>query len=134
MGEEKDPAIPAVRQTSSQLRLASQNAPKGKIVLQDQMANFTPAVPVRSEREMLLDFYCKKPRFSLIILILGMSSLYSIGAAISRGRARTTISSTPRLLPTPRCASAWFSRPDTGPLSPHTKQKRNPYTPSGGSI
>jgi hypothetical protein len=77
MGEEKNPTMLAAPQTSSQLRLALQNAPQDKIVLQDQMTNFTPAVPVLSERKMLLDLYCKKPRLSLTILsCLGMSSLY----------------------------------------------------------
>lgn len=49
-------------------------------MLQYQSPDLNPAVPIRVELEVLLDFYGKKPSVSLMILIcLYISSSYTIG-------------------------------------------------------
>jgi hypothetical protein len=86
MRQEEYPAMPAMLQATSQLGFRPQNGPQDRVIIQNQTANLLLAIPRGAEREMALDFYCKKPRVSLTILIvLGMPSSYSIGASVSSG-------------------------------------------------
>jgi len=80
MGNEQNPAMPTARQASLQLRLRPHNRAQDEIVLLDQIADLPLAPPPRRKLEVLLDFYCKKARLSLIILMcLYMPSSYPIG-------------------------------------------------------
>lgn len=69
MGEEEYPAMPAALQAPSQVGLGSQNRPQDDVILKDETAGLAPAVPVRPELKTPLDPYCKKPRFSLMMLM-----------------------------------------------------------------
>lgn len=69
MGEEKDAAMLAASQATSQMGLGSQHGPQDDIVFQDEAANLATAVPVRLKLKMPLDPYGKKPRLSLMMLM-----------------------------------------------------------------
>jgi len=49
--------------------MGSQNRPQDDIILQDEIADLAPAVPVRLKLKTRLDPYGKKPRLSLRILM-----------------------------------------------------------------
>jgi len=69
MGQEENAAMAATGQGSQQARFGPKNGSQDEIVLQHESAYLALAVPVPAELEMLLDFYGKKPRFSLMILM-----------------------------------------------------------------
>jgi hypothetical protein len=92
MGDEENPAMTAASQTLPQFWMGSQHRPQDEIILQYQVANVAAVVPVGPELEMLLDFYCKKPKLSLMILMeLGMPLSYSIDTSVSRAKTRTAL-------------------------------------------
>ncbi len=89
MGEEENPAMTAASPVSPHFRMGSQHRAQDEIILKHKVANFPAAVPSSPELEMLLDFYCKKPKLSLMILMdLGMPLSYSIDTSVSRAKAR----------------------------------------------
>jgi hypothetical protein len=69
MSQEENPAMPASGQAWPQVGFGPQNGPQDEIVLQHESARLAPAVPIRAELEMLLDFYYKNARLSLMILM-----------------------------------------------------------------
>jgi len=69
MGDEENPTMLAASQASPQVGMGSQNRPQDDIILQDEIAGFAPAVPVRPELKAPLDPYDKKPRLSLMMLM-----------------------------------------------------------------
>jgi hypothetical protein len=68
MGEEKDPAMPAPRQASSQPGLGSEHRSQQHVILQHQSGHPLRSIPLRRTREILRDLNCKKPRLSLKVL------------------------------------------------------------------
>jgi len=70
IGEEEYAAMPASSQVSPQVRFRFQNGPEDKIVLQDKFPNLDSAVPIWEKLIILPDFYSKKPRVSLMMLIV----------------------------------------------------------------
>jgi hypothetical protein len=86
MGQKENPAMPATAQTAPQIGSVSQHGPQHDVILLHQSADFAVTVPIRTEAEMLLDLDYDKPRVSLIILMLFVTSLsYPIDAPVSRG-------------------------------------------------
>jgi hypothetical protein len=86
MGQKENPAMPATAQTVPQMGLAPQHGPQHDVILLHPGAHFALAVPIRTEVEMLLDLDYYKPRVSLIILTLFVTSLsYPIDAPVSSG-------------------------------------------------
>ena len=78
--------MPATAQKAPQIGSASQHAPQHDVILLHQSTGFALAVPIQTEVEMRLDLDYKKPRVSLIILMLFVMFLsYPIGAPVSRG-------------------------------------------------
>ena len=55
MGEEEDPSVPAADEVGPKLGQAPQGVAQDEVVRQDQVAHLASAVPVREEREPLLD-------------------------------------------------------------------------------
>jgi len=85
ISEKKDAAVPASGQAPSPVRLASQHRSHELVILQDQLPDLRPAIPVPRKLKMLRDRYCKKPKLSLKILTLeSMSSSYRIATSVSR--------------------------------------------------
>jgi hypothetical protein len=86
MGQKEYPAMHASTATSSQIRSPLQHGPQHDVVLLHQITDFTLAVPIGTELEMLLDFRYNKPNVSLMMLMLFDTSLsYPIDASVSRG-------------------------------------------------
>lgn len=81
MGQEEYPAMPTARQTLPEAGFGPQHGPEHEIVLQHQIPDLAmPAVPIRPELKMFLDFCNQKPSVSLMILIfLDTASSYTIG-------------------------------------------------------
>ena len=93
--QEENPAMTAALQVAPQVGLDSQNRALSLIVLQNKVANLVCAIPVRTKLKMRLDLYCKKPSVSLMMLmVVSMSSFYSIDAFASSGRTGTVLSRT----------------------------------------
>ncbi len=65
MREEKDPAMPAPDQASSQERLGSQNRSQQHVILQHQSNHFSGSIPLRRKLEMRRDLSCQKPKIWL---------------------------------------------------------------------
>ena len=82
----------AAFKVGAQVGLASQNRTLSLIVLQNKIANLSLAIPVRTKLKMRRDLYCKNPSVSLMMLmVLSMSSFYSIDASVSSGRTGTVL-------------------------------------------
>ena len=75
MGKEEDPAMPASGQAGPQARLGLQDGSQDNVELKDKTGHIVQAVPSQAELKMLLDFYDKKPRVSLTILVYCCMSL-----------------------------------------------------------
>jgi hypothetical protein len=85
MSEEKDPAIPAPRQASSQQGLGSENRSQQHVILQNQSDHPLRSIPLRRTLEILRDLNCKKPRLSLKVLTYWKTpSSYPTGNRLSR--------------------------------------------------
>ena len=85
MRQEKDPAMPAPGQASSQQRLGSQNRSQKYVILQNQSPHPFPSIPLGRKLEILRDLNCKKPRLSLKMLMFWKtSSSYSTDNLLSR--------------------------------------------------
>jgi len=78
--DEGDAAMHALCLTSSQVGMVLQNRLQDVTVLLNEPANLILVVPVRRKLVSFLDFYCKKPKLSHIILMfLHTPSSYPIG-------------------------------------------------------
>jgi len=62
IGKKQNPAMPAALQVGPQIGPLAQQRPNLGIVRPNQIARLAPAMPIRLELEMLLDFACYKPR------------------------------------------------------------------------
>jgi hypothetical protein len=88
MREKPNPAVRAISHARLQLRVRLQNGVQRRLVAEHQRPGRFRLVPIRPERESLLDSDDKKARFSVIMSILHTASSYPIDAPASRGRAR----------------------------------------------
>lgn len=85
MRQEKDPAMPAPGQASSQQQPGSENRSQKYVILQNQSPHPFPSIPLRRKLEILRDLNCKKPRLSLKMLMFWKtSSSYSTDNLLSR--------------------------------------------------
>ena len=69
VGEEEDTAVPAPLEARPQMGFGFQDGAQDEVVLKDKPAHLALSVPVPAEPEELLNFYDKKPRLSLTMLI-----------------------------------------------------------------
>jgi hypothetical protein len=74
MRQEKDPAMPAPGQASSQQRLSSENRSQKYVIFQNQSPHPFPSIPLGRKLEILRDLNCKKPRLSLKVLMFWKTS------------------------------------------------------------
>ena len=72
--------MPAAGPARPEVRPVRKHDPHGEIVLADEITHLAGSVPVRAELEMPVDFYGKKPRVSLMILMY-----LSIALVLSHG-------------------------------------------------
>jgi hypothetical protein len=86
VGDEEDPAVTAPSEKPPHLGLVPQDGAQDDVVIQYDRAHLAPAVPLRDGLEALLDFYEKKPRVSLTMLILLFSMLSSYQPATNSSR------------------------------------------------
>ena len=85
MRQEKDPAMPAAGQASSQQRPGSENRSQKYVILQNQRPHPLPSIPLRRKLEILRDLNCKKPRLSLKMLMFWKTtSSYLTDSLLSR--------------------------------------------------
>ncbi len=85
MSQEKDPAMPAPGQASSQEGLGSENRSQQHVIFQNQSCHPLPSIPLRRKLEILRDLNCKKPRLSLKVLTYcKTSSSYPTDNLLSR--------------------------------------------------
>ncbi len=114
--DEGDPAVPAPNEKLPYLRLVPQDGVKDDVVFQHEPAHLAAGVPViiRGGLKALLDFYEKKPRVSLTILILlfCMLSSYLPATNSSRGKTKAFLSEQ-----SAAPAALFQNRGDPGPLS-----------------
>lgn len=90
----------AALEAGPQLRSGFEQGPQDEVVLQDEPAHLQLVMPPRTELEETLDFYGKKARFSLMMLILFCTlPSYQAATTSSRGRAGAFFAgNAPRLL------------------------------------
>jgi hypothetical protein len=88
--------VRAMSHARLQLRMRLQNGIQRRLVAEHQRSGRIVLVPIRPERESLLDGDDKKARFSVTIAILCTTSSYLIDAQASRGGARFFSCAAPR--------------------------------------
>jgi len=89
MREKPNPAVPAVRHAPLKLGTGLQDRVQRGLILPNNRPGAIVLVPIRTEREKLLDGYGKKARLSVMMAMdLGTPSSYLLDANASRGRAR----------------------------------------------
>ena len=69
VGEKEDPAVRAPAEASPEVGLGLQQGAQHEVVLKDEAASLALAVPGQAELKAALDFYDKKARVSLTMLI-----------------------------------------------------------------
>jgi hypothetical protein len=88
MREEANPAVLAGNGAAEKLRMSLQNRVQRRLILPDRRLGAVVLVPIRANREKLLDGYCKKTKLSVMMLNVVTPSSYPFDAKASRGRAR----------------------------------------------
>ena len=89
MSEKPNPTAQAGNGATLKLGMGLQNRVQGGLILQDKRLGAIVLMPIRPNREKLLDAYGKKAKLSVIILtFFTTSSSYHLGAKATRGRAR----------------------------------------------
>jgi len=89
MSEKPNPTAQAGNGATLKLGVGLQNRVQGGLILQDKRLGAIVLMPIRPNREKLLDAYGKKAKLSVIILtFFTTSSSYHLGAKATRGRAR----------------------------------------------
>ena len=77
MGEKQYVAMPALRQALSQVGLFFENTTNNPIILRNNTANLSFAVPIRNKLKKGVNLYYKKAKCSLMSLMyLGIPSLF----------------------------------------------------------
>jgi hypothetical protein len=56
MGQEEDATLAATAQTGPQIRVRAEDQPQLDVILPDQSADATAAIPIRDALKLLLDF------------------------------------------------------------------------------
>ena len=88
MSEKPNPAVQTGNSATLKLGMGLQNRVQRGLILQDKRLGAIVLMPIRANREKLLDAYGKKAKLSVIILMLFTPSSYHLGAKATRGRAR----------------------------------------------
>jgi len=89
MREEANPAVAAPHRAVLQISTIPQDGIHRQLILTDERKNAIVLVPILAKRENFRDGYRKTARFSVkILIVLDISSSYSLDAKASRGRAR----------------------------------------------
>ena len=109
MREEANGAVAAVHRAVPQLRTLPQNGVQSELILTNERLGAIVLVPILAKGKNFRDGYAKSTRLSVkMLIVLCMSSSYSLDANASRGRARIfyalqqeTRASGPHKRPTP---------------------------------
>jgi len=109
MREEANPALAAEYRAVPQRRTLPQDGVQGELILTNERLGAVVLVPILAKSKNFRDGYSKRDRLSVkMLIVLCMSSSYSLDANASRGRARIfyalqqeTRASGPHKRPTP---------------------------------
>lgn len=89
MSKEANPAVAAVYRAVLQIRTIAQDGIQRELILTNKRMSAVGLVPILAKSKNFRDSYSKTARFSVkILIVLSMSSSYSLDAKTSRGRAR----------------------------------------------
>ena len=89
MREEANGAVAAVHRAVPQLRTLPQNGVQSELILTNERLGAIVLVPILAKSKNFRDGYSKRDRLSVkMLIVLCMSSSYSLDASASRGRAR----------------------------------------------
>jgi hypothetical protein len=123
MCEEANPAVAAVHRAVPQRSTLPQDGVQGQLILTNERLGAVVLVPILAKSKNFRDGYSKRDRLSVkMLIVLCMSSSYSLDANASRGRARIFCPLQQETRATdPRKRSARQSSPDptdlTSPLN-----------------
>ena len=88
MSKEANPAVAAVYRAVLQLRTIAQDGIQRELILTNKRMSAVGLVPILAKSKNFRDSYSKIARFSVkILMVISMSSSYSLDAKTSRGRA-----------------------------------------------
>jgi hypothetical protein len=89
MSEKANPAVAAAYRAVLQIRTIAQDGIQRELILTDKPMSAVGLVPILAKSKNFRDSYNKIAKFSVkMLIVLGMSSSYSLDAKTSRGRAR----------------------------------------------
>jgi len=89
MCEEANAAVAAVHRAVPQRRMLPQDGVQGQLILTNERLGAIVLVPILAKSKNFRDGYSKRDRLSVkMLIVLCMSSSYSLDANASRGRAR----------------------------------------------
>jgi len=89
MREEANPALAAAHRAAPQLGTFPQDSVQGELILTNERPGAVVLVPILAKSKNFRDGYRKSDRLSVkILIVLCISSSYSLDANASRGRAR----------------------------------------------
>jgi len=89
MRKEANPAVAAGHGAISPTRTIAQDGIERQLILTNKRKDSVVLMPILAKRKQFRDGNNKNERFSVTMLIvIGMSSSYSLDAKASRGRAR----------------------------------------------
>jgi hypothetical protein len=108
--QEANPAVTAPHRAVPQIRTIAQDAIQQQLILTKKRKTPFVLMPIVAKREEFRDGYNKTARFSVkMLIVLCISSCYSLDAKASRGRARSFL-----------CARA--EKPRAAPHDAHPSQ------------
>jgi hypothetical protein len=88
MREETNPTMAAVDRTACQTGTIAQDGIQRELILTNKRGGAVVPMPIRAKRKEFADGYDKNARFSVrILIVLCISSSYSLDANASRSRA-----------------------------------------------
>ena len=123
MREEANPAVTAAYRAVPQRRMLPQDGVQGQLILTNERLGAVVLVPILAKSKNFRDGYSKRDRLSVkMLIVLCISSSYSLDANASRGRARIFCAIEPSTHATdPHKRSITTSHPDPAGLNnPHT--------------
>jgi hypothetical protein len=89
MREETNPTLAAADRTACQLRMIAQDGIQRQLILTNKRTSAVVLMPIGAKRKEFRDGYDKNARFSVkMLIVLCMSSSYSLDAKAASGRAR----------------------------------------------
>jgi hypothetical protein len=99
MRQEANPAMAAVDRTACQTGIITQDGIQRELILTNKRIDAVVLMPIRAKRKEFPGGYDKNARFSVrMLIVLCMSSSYSLDANASRGRARFFSGSAPETI------------------------------------